>query len=111
MDVIYTNSRCRSDAGMLLPMRCSVVILDEGDAIKNPATKISKLLKRLRCRHRLIMTGTPIRNSVLDLWSLFEFLMPSYLGSLDFFTRKFHKPIVKCLMDEGSLEINVMVRS
>ncbi len=60
--------------------RC--LILDEAQAIKNPATKQSKQVKKLKAATKITMTGTPIENSLLDLWSLFDFLNPGLLGSV-----------------------------
>ncbi len=58
------------------------LILDEAQAIKNPVTQQSKQVKRLKADTRITMTGTPIENSLLDLWSLFDFLNPGLLGNL-----------------------------
>ena len=60
--------------------RC--LILDEAQAIKNPATQQSKQVKLLKADTKITMTGTPIENSLLDLWSLFDFLNPGLLGNL-----------------------------
>jgi SNF2 family DNA or RNA helicase len=65
--------------------RC--LILDEAQAIKNPATLQSKQVKRLKADTKITMTGTPIENSLLDLWSLFDFLNPGLLGSIKEFKR------------------------
>ncbi|MEE4607029.1 MAG: DEAD/DEAH box helicase [Desulfobacteraceae bacterium] len=68
------------------------VILDEAQAIKNPATKQAKAAKSLSCRNRIIMTGTPIENRLSDLWSLFDFLNPGLLGNINEF-KKFSKKL------------------
>ncbi len=68
------------------------VILDEAQAIKNPATKQTKAVKSLSCRNRIIMTGTPIENRLSDLWSLFDFLNPGLLGNINEF-KKFSKKL------------------
>ena len=52
-------------------------------------------MKRLSCKHRLILSGTPIQNNVLELWSLFDFLMPGYLGSERQFQIKYGRPILQ----------------
>ncbi|NCC53553.1 MAG: DEAD/DEAH box helicase, partial [Spartobacteria bacterium] len=57
------------------------VILDEAQAVKNPSTKQSKAIKKLNARVRFALTGTPLENSLSDLWSLFDFLNPGLLGS------------------------------
>jgi SNF2 family DNA or RNA helicase len=68
------------------------VILDEAQAIKNPATQQARAVKNLTCRNRIIMTGTPIENRLSDLWSLFDFLNPGLLGDANEF-KKFSKKL------------------
>lgn len=58
-----------------------LLILDEAQAIKNPGTKQTKAIKALQCRNRIALTGTPVENSLSDLWSLFDFLNPGLLGT------------------------------
>jgi superfamily II DNA or RNA helicase len=65
------------------------VILDEGQYIKNPASITAQLARKLRAAHRLILSGTPIENRLLDLWSLMSFAMPGALGSRAEFGRLF----------------------
>jgi len=65
------------------------VILDEAQHIKNRLTRNAKSVKRLKSAHRLILTGTPIENSLLDIWSLFDFLMPGLLSSFERFNEKY----------------------
>ena len=68
------------------------VILDEAQAIKNPGTKQTRSIKKLKAKHRIAMTGTPIENELANLWSLFDFLNKGLLGSSDEF-RKFSKQL------------------
>lgn len=70
----------------------SYVILDEAQAIKNPGTKQTLAVKKLSAENRIVMTGTPVENRLSDLWSLFDFLNPGLLGSLEEFG-KFSKNI------------------
>lgn len=65
------------------------VVLDEAHHIKNRTTRNAKSVKMIRSRHRLILTGTPIENSLEELWSLFDFLMPGLLSSYDRFVGKY----------------------
>jgi hypothetical protein len=65
------------------------VVLDEGQQIKNPSSQVAQAARRLRARHRLVLTGTPIENQLLDLWSLFAFAMPGVLGNRAQFGRTF----------------------
>ncbi|MBS0656208.1 MAG: DEAD/DEAH box helicase family protein [Verrucomicrobia bacterium] len=68
------------------------LILDEAQAIKNRETRNARSVKKIAARHRLILTGTPLENSLEDLWSLFDFLMPGLLGSPDRFVNTYIKP-------------------
>lgn len=67
----------------------SYVILDEAQHIKNRGTRNAKSVKMVQAEHRLILSGTPIENSLDELWSLFDFLMPGFLGSFDRFLEKY----------------------
>ncbi|XP_025159855.1 TATA-binding protein-associated factor 172 [Harpegnathos saltator] len=71
-------------------------VLDEGHIIKNGKTKSAKAAKRLHANHRLILSGTPVQNNVLELWSLFDFLMPGFLGSEKQFAARYSRPILAC---------------
>ena len=71
------------------------VVLDEAQHIKNRSTRNAVATKQLRARHRLVLTGTPMENSVTDLWSIMDFLMPGYLGRHDAFRQRFDLPISK----------------
>jgi superfamily II DNA or RNA helicase len=70
-----------------------LVILDEAQAIKNPAARATLVACRLTARHRLCLTGTPVENHLGDIWSQFAFLMPGLLGEAKRFTRLFRTPI------------------
>lgn len=70
------------------------VVLDEAQNIKNQKTKNATSVKKLHARHRLALSGTPIENSLAELWSIFDFLMPSYLFSYPYFKTQFESPIV-----------------
>ena len=61
--------------------RWDMVVLDEGQRIRNPASKTTKELKRLKTPHRVLLSGTPIQNSLLELWSLYDFVFPGRLGN------------------------------
>jgi SNF2 family DNA or RNA helicase len=70
-------------------------VLDEAQHIKNRQTQNAQAVKAVRSRHRLVLTGTPLENSVLDLWSIFDFLMPGYLGSAQDFRERYELPITR----------------
>jgi len=71
----------------------SVVVLDEAQHIKNRQTRNAKSVKGLHTVQRLVLTGTPVENSVSDVWSIFDFLMPDYLGDYETFKAHFEDPI------------------
>jgi SNF2 family DNA or RNA helicase len=71
------------------------IILDESQNIKNAKAKTAQIIFTLKSNHRLCLTGTPMENHLGELWSMFHFLMPGYLGNHDRFTRLFRSPIEK----------------
>lgn len=84
----------RKDLSFFSEKSWNYVVLDEGHVIKNSNTKVSRAIKSLKANHRLILSGTPIQNNVLELWSLFDFLMPGFLGTEKQFMSRFSKPIL-----------------
>ncbi len=92
--VVTSYEALRSDVELLAASDWNYVILDEGHVIRNPRTKTTLAVKRLRAKHRLVLSGTPIQNSVLELWSLFDFLMPGFLGTASQFMARFARPII-----------------
>ncbi|KKA28324.1 hypothetical protein TD95_004527 [Thielaviopsis punctulata] len=93
-DIVVTSyDVCRNDISFFEQSTWNYVVLDEGHLIKNPRAKITLAVKKLVSNHRLILTGTPIQNNVLELWSLFDFLMPGFLGAEKVFQDRFSKPI------------------
>lgn len=87
--IITSYGQVRQHSDFFCSLDLEYVILDEAQTIKNPNAKISKVLKRIKSRHRLSMTGTPVENSALDLWSQFDFLMPGFLHGKRKFQEKY----------------------
>ncbi len=87
--VLTTYGTLRSDIDWLAAYPFHYVILDEGQFIKNPDAQTSQAVRSLQATHRLVLTGTPIENSLTDLWSQMEFLNPGMLGSLAGFKRRY----------------------
>jgi len=85
-DLVITTYSLAKKHDWLKSYKWNYVILDEAQAIKNPGTKQTKAVKNLDANNRIIMTGTPIENSLGDLWSLFDFLNPGLLGSIKEFS-------------------------
>ncbi|KAI1784054.1 SNF2 chromatin remodeling protein [Ganoderma leucocontextum] len=94
-DIVVTSYEVvRNDISSLQDINWHYCILDEGHIIKNAKTKLTKAVKQVKAVHRLILSGTPIQNNVLELWSLFDFLMPGFLGTESSFNERFSKPIL-----------------
>ncbi|MEI8289955.1 MAG: DEAD/DEAH box helicase [Verrucomicrobiota bacterium] len=86
---VLNYSQLRLVGDSLARERFLAVILDEGQYIKNPSSQTAQIARQLRSAHRLILSGTPIENRLLDLWSLMSFAMPGALGSRAEFGRLF----------------------
>ncbi|XP_067936864.1 TATA-binding protein-associated factor 172-like [Watersipora subatra] len=93
--VVASYEIVRNDIDFLRTLTWNYCILDEGHIIKNPKSKTTLAVKRLNCNHRLILTGTPVQNNTLELWSLFDFLMPGYLGTERQFSSRYSRPILQ----------------
>ncbi|KAA1101050.1 TATA-binding protein-associated factor mot1 [Puccinia graminis f. sp. tritici] len=91
--VILSYDIVRNDIERLSKFTWNYCILDEGHIIKNAKSKLSQAVKLLKANHRLILSGTPIQNNALELWSLFDFLMPGFLGTEKYFNERFGRPI------------------
>lgn len=87
--VVTSYSLLQKDIDFYQKVPLAYAILDEAQHIKNRTTRNAKSVKMLQAKHRLILTGTPIENSLDELWSLFDFLMPGLLSSYDRFVEKY----------------------
>lgn len=95
-DVVLTSyGIVRIDVDSLKQYPFHYVILDESQAIKNPSSHVTRAVMQLNARHRLILSGTPLENSTLDLWSQMSFINPGLLGNQHFFRNEFQIPIEK----------------
>ena len=91
--VVTTYGIMMRDIQLLRQYHFHYVVLDESQAIKNPAAQTSRAARLLQSDHRLVMTGTPVENSITELWSQFAFINPGMLGSIDYFREEFAAPI------------------
>jgi non-specific serine/threonine protein kinase len=87
LDLVVTSYGSLLRIPWLMESAWSLVVLDEAQAIKNPAAKQTRAVKRLNARSRLALTGTPVENRLGDLWSIFDFINPGLLGSAKQFTQ------------------------
>lgn len=93
--VVTSYALIRRDTERYQGLEFDTVVLDEAQHIKNRQTQNAQAVKSIRARHRLVLTGTPLENSVFDLWSIFDFLMPGYLGTAPDFRDRYELPISK----------------
>lgn len=93
--IITTYGTLRSDIKLLLSVQFDYLVLDESQAIKNPASKVTRAASLLQAKHRLCMSGTPLQNNTFDIFAQMNFLNPGMLGSMEFFRQEFAIPIDK----------------
>jgi superfamily II DNA or RNA helicase len=93
--VVTSYALIRRDAERYRQLEFDTVVLDEAQHIKNRQTQNAQAVKSVKAARRLVLTGTPLENSVLDLWSIFDFLMPGYLGTAQDFRERYELPIVR----------------
>ncbi len=93
--LITSYALMRRDLDHYLEQDFSVMVLDEAQHIKNRSTQNALAAKKLRAHHRLVLTGTPVENSVSDLWSIMDFLMPGYLGPHEAFRGRYEMTIAR----------------
>jgi SNF2 family DNA or RNA helicase len=95
-DLVLTSyGTTRIDIDHLKNYYFNYIILDESQAIKNPDSNIARAVRELKSKYKLILTGTPIENSTMDLWSQMTFINPGLLGNQSFFRNEFLMPIEK----------------
>lgn len=93
--IVMSYGTMRNDIEILRNYRFNCIVLDESQAIKNPSSQTSRALLKLQSRSRIALTGTPIENTLLDIWSQMNFLNPGLLGSYTYFEKQFIRPIEK----------------
>lgn len=98
--LITTYGLVRQDQDIYKEMKFELMAIDEAQNIKNASAQMTKVVKELHANTKIALTGTPLENSVLELWSVFDFIMPGYLANLLNFQRKYHVKDV----DEEQLE-------
>lgn len=91
--VVTTYPLINRDHETLFAQDYDLVILDEAQAVKNPAASVSKRIRDIQARQRIALTGTPMENNLQELWSLFDWLIPGLLGDRKAFTSEYRKPI------------------
>ena len=91
--IVTTYGILRNDLSLFSMQEFEYIILDEAHTIKNPLSASAKAVNLLKGKNKLAISGTPIQNNLMELWSLFNFISPGYLGSYDSFKENFVMPI------------------
>lgn len=107
--VISGYSILRNDIERFENIDFNYVVLDESQVIKNSASKTYTAIMQLRCKHRLTLTGTPLENSLTDLWSQMNFINPNILGSLPLFKKRFVGPIERNNDNNASEKLHKLI--
>ncbi|MGH7495895.1 MAG: SNF2-related protein [bacterium] len=107
--VLTTYATMRNDVEFLKDFRFHYLILDESQNIKNPISQTAKAASILQSNHRLVLTGTPVENNTMELWSQFSFLNPGMLGSLHYFRTAFTLPIERFGDEESAGLLKKMI--
>lgn len=111
VDVVVTSyALLRLDQDRFVGQPWRYAILDEAQQIKNPQSKVARVARALDARHRLALTGTPLENHLLELWSIFEFLMPGFFGTRAAFQRRYAHPIQRDLDAEAMAALRRRLR-
>jgi len=108
--IITTYGVTRVDVDELKNFYFNYVILDESQNIKNPASKSFKAVRSLKSKHRLILSGTPVENSVSDLWSQLTFLNPGLLGTQAFFFEEYVQAIEKKKDEDKARKLQTIIK-
>jgi SNF2 family DNA or RNA helicase len=108
--IISSYGLIRNDTEILKNYDFLYVILDESQVIKNPHAKTYKSVISLNALHRLVLTGTPIENSLTDLWAQMNFLNPGLLGTFEFFKNQFVTPIEKSGDEKQSHILQALIK-
>ncbi|MDO9579237.1 MAG: DEAD/DEAH box helicase [Bacteroidales bacterium] len=110
-DIILSSYHTiRQDIELISLFPFHYIILDESQIIKNPASMLYKTVTRLKSDFKLVLTGTPVENSLTDLWTQLNFVNPGLLGDLSFFRREFAKPIEKMGDDEKEGKLRKIIQ-
>ena len=108
--VITTYGIARIDEELLSSFYFNYAILDESQLIKNPSSKSFRAIKKIKAKHRLVLSGTPVENSVADLWSQMTFVNPGLLGTYRYFQQEFVQPIEKKKDDDKARRLQAIIK-
>lgn len=107
--IITTYGLIRNDVELFKDFYFDFIILDESQVIKNPGSKTHQAVMELKSRNRLVLSGTPIENTLSDLWSQMQFVNPGILGGRSFFRKFFLTAIEKGNNEERKQKLKVLI--
>ncbi|MBQ8619897.1 MAG: SNF2 helicase associated domain-containing protein [Clostridia bacterium] len=107
--LITSYDQMRRDVQTYKGVSFTHMLLDEAQNIKNAASQAARAVKTIQSEHRFAMTGTPIENRLSELWSIFDFLMPGYLGTYKKFKERFEAPVVREADENARMTLHMMV--
>ena len=107
--VVTSYDYIRRDYELYRDFTFDTIALDEAQYIKNQTTKNAKSVKELKAKYRLALSGTPIENSLAELWSIFDFLMPDYLSNYHYFKANYESPIIKNQDEDATKRLKAYV--
>ncbi len=108
--IITSYGLLKRDIELYTPINFSYCFIDEAQHIKNPSSLNAKAVKLVNAKTRIALTGTPIENSLSELWSIFDFIMPGYLYSHSKFSKTFEKPIIKSQDTQALINLNLQIQ-
>lgn len=110
-DLILTSyGITRLDIDVLIQFPFNYIILDESQVIKNPSSNIAKSVRELKSKHKLVLTGTPMENSTMDLWSQMTFINPGLFGTQTYFRNEYQNPIEKKGDESRSKKLSAIIK-
>jgi SNF2 family DNA or RNA helicase len=110
-DIVLTSyGITRLDVDLLQNFYFNYIILDESQVIKNPSSNIAKAVRELKSRYKLVLTGTPLENTTMDLWSQISFINPGLVGTQSYFRQEFQVPIEKKGDESKSKKLNAIIK-
>lgn len=107
--ILVSYNTLRIDLKKLKDLKFNYMILDESQYIKNPDTLTRKAVKIFQSKHRLVLTGTPLENNSIELWSQFDFLLPGLLGNKNSFIQNFALPIQNGTINNASKTLKKLI--
>jgi len=108
--IVTTYGISRIDIDLLKSFFFDYIILDESQNIKNPSSKSYQCVRQLKSRFKLILSGTPVENSVNDLWTQMSFINPGLLGTQQYFQNEFVTPIEKKKDEDKARKLQAMIK-